>query len=104
MGQDGRRAWPLWRTLEEQVKLWQRHGVGNNVIPIIGHGNVRTEVMGWHAQPAISEQESAMAYPRPPVPLGAGRTARAGHRLGPTGLLLLLQKISRPIVVFVGTE
>ena len=61
VGQDGRHPWPLGRTLAEQVKLWQRQGVGNNVIPIIGHGSVRTEVMGWSSQSATPEQASAMA-------------------------------------------
>ena len=31
------------------------------MIPIIGHGSVRTEVMGWSSQPATPEQASALA-------------------------------------------
>ncbi|HSF18203.1 MAG TPA: amidohydrolase family protein [Vicinamibacteria bacterium] len=61
VGQDGRHAWPLGGSLSEQVALWRRQGVGNNVVPLAGQGSARIEVMGWIDQPASEAERQAIA-------------------------------------------
>ncbi|MDA2929711.1 amidohydrolase family protein, partial [Acidobacteria bacterium AH-259-O06] len=61
VGQDGRHAWPVGSSLAQQVKLWRSQGVGNNVIPLVGHGSTRLEVMGWDQGRASPEQAAAIA-------------------------------------------
>ncbi|MFQ5929564.1 MAG: amidohydrolase family protein [Acidobacteriota bacterium] len=61
VGQDGRHAWPVGSSLAQQVKLWRSQGVGNNLIPLVGHGSARLEVMGWDQGRASPEQAEAIA-------------------------------------------
>jgi N-acyl-D-aspartate/D-glutamate deacylase len=61
VGQDGRHAWPLGGTLAEQAAVWRRHGVGNNVVPLIGQGSARIEAVGWSEEPASADQSMAIA-------------------------------------------
>lgn len=61
VGQDGRHAWPLGGSFSRQVALWQRQGIGNNIIPLVGQGSARYEVMGFGKEPATAEQRKAIA-------------------------------------------
>ncbi len=61
VGQDGRHAWPVGGSLVEQTRLWSSHGIGNNVIPLVGQGSARLEVMGWSREPARADQVEAIA-------------------------------------------
>jgi len=58
VNQDGRQpSWPL----AGQKALYERQGLGNNVILMVGHGTVRSRVMGSRAdQPATDDDIRAM--------------------------------------------
>lgn len=60
VGQDGRHAWPVRGSLTEQTAVWRAQGVGNNVIPLVGQGYARLEVMGFSEEPATVEQARAI--------------------------------------------
>lgn len=60
VGQDGRHAWPVGSTLSRQAQRWRTQGVGNNVIPLVGQGSTRLEVIGWEPGKATQEQMAAM--------------------------------------------
>lgn len=47
VGQDSWHPWPVGGDLATEAGLWRRHGVGPNVIPLVGPLAVRREVMGW---------------------------------------------------------
>ena len=72
VGQDGRHPWPVGSSLTSQVAKWKSHGLGNNIIPLVGQGSVRLEVMGWSSEPATSSQaERAAAKVREYLKQGA---------------------------------
>ncbi len=61
VGQDGRHAWPVGSSLSQQAELWRSQGVGTNVIPLVGHGSTRLEIMGWQSRQAEKKEVEAMA-------------------------------------------
>ena len=72
VGQDGRHPWPVGSSLSSQVSVWQRHGPGNNIVPLVGQGSVRLEVMGWSSDSATATQlEKADAKVREYLAQGA---------------------------------
>jgi len=72
VGQDGRHPWSVGSSLTSQVAKWQSHGLGNNIIPLVGQGSVRLEVMGWSSEPATpSQTERAAAKVREYLQQGA---------------------------------
>ncbi len=72
VGQDGRHPWPVGSTLSSQAAKWRSHGLGNNLIPLVGQGSIRLEVMGWSSEPASSSQrEKAAAKVREYLAQGA---------------------------------
>ena len=72
VGQDGRHPWPVGSSLTSQVVKWESHGLGNNIIPLVGQGSVRLEVMGWSSQPSTpSQTERAAAKVREYLAQGA---------------------------------
>ncbi len=61
VGQDGRHPWPVGSNLTAQVAKWKSHGLGNNLIPLLGQGSIRLEVMGWSSEPATPSQTQRAA-------------------------------------------
>ncbi len=61
VGQDGRHPWPVGSSLSSQIVKWKSHGLGNNVVPLVGQGSVRLEVMGWSSKPATPSQTERVA-------------------------------------------
>lgn len=53
VNQDGRSPWPL----REQKEAMQRQGIGPNAILLVGHGAVRSEIMGQDFQRAATPDE-----------------------------------------------
>lgn len=53
VNQDGRSPWPI----REQRRLLERQGVGGNVMLMVGHGEVRSQVMGDDIRRAATEAE-----------------------------------------------
>jgi N-acyl-D-amino-acid deacylase len=57
VNQDGRSPWPI----RDQKSRYEKQGLGNNVALLVGHGAIRTRVMGARAnQPASDEDIRAM--------------------------------------------
>jgi N-acyl-D-amino-acid deacylase len=57
LNQDGRSPWPL----RDQKAFFEKQGIGNNVALMVGHGTVRSRVMGSRAnQPATEADIRAM--------------------------------------------
>ena len=72
VGQDGRHPWPVGSSLSSQIVKWKSHGLGNNIVPLVGQGSVRLEVMGWSSKPATpSQTERAAAKVREYLEQGA---------------------------------
>ncbi len=72
VGHDGRHPWPVGTSLTSQVAKWNSHGLGNNLVPLVGQGSVRLEVMGWSSEPANpSQTERAAAKVREYLAQGA---------------------------------
>lgn len=49
-----------WQTMAEYLQLLESQGVAVNVIPLIGHGNLRRMVMGMADRPATESELAAM--------------------------------------------
>jgi N-acyl-D-amino-acid deacylase len=49
-----------WSTFREYLKEVERSGVGVNVAPLVGHGNVRMAVLGYEQRPPSEEELDRM--------------------------------------------
>ncbi len=61
VGQDGLHAWPVGQSLDEQSEIWRRHGIGVNVVPLVGFSSARHEVLGPSHDPAGPDEALAVA-------------------------------------------
>ncbi len=55
-GNDGNSLYPT----PEYIKLYKSHGIGTNVVPLVGHGTIRKEVMGTSDEKATLGQIAEM--------------------------------------------
>jgi len=55
VNQDGRSPWPI----RDQKARYEQQGVGSNVALLVGHGAVRTRVMGSRAREAATDEDIA---------------------------------------------
>ncbi|MFZ5918217.1 MAG: N-acyl-D-amino-acid deacylase family protein [Chloroflexota bacterium] len=49
-----------WRTLAEYLALVEKRGAAANVAALVGHGNVRTMVLGWDNRPPDAAEMASM--------------------------------------------
>ncbi len=72
VGQCGSSAWPIFEKPENQMKMWEREGIGINLALLIGHGTVREIVMGReNRKPTQEELEKMKAIVREGMEAGA---------------------------------
>ncbi len=57
VGQDGRCQCPIG----ERTALYERQGVGVNVVQLVGHGTIRRQVLGREQRPATDDEIDQMA-------------------------------------------
>ncbi|HNR24215.1 MAG TPA: D-aminoacylase [Candidatus Bipolaricaulis anaerobius] len=61
-----------WRTLDDYIGIVEEQGLLSNLIPLVGHGNLRISVMGLSAnKPSVSQQKQMNARLRKMLDDGA---------------------------------
>ena len=72
VGQDGRSAWRVGETIADAIGTWQRQGLAENAILLVGAGSVRREVMGdTNRAPTTAELDRMRALVRQAMDGGA---------------------------------
>lgn len=72
VGQCGSSAWPIFEKPENQMKTWEKEGIGINLALLIGHGTVREIVMGReNREPTPEELEKMKSLVREGMEAGA---------------------------------
>lgn len=72
VGQCGSSAWPIFEKPENQMKIWEKEGIGINLALLIGHGTVREIVMGReNREPTPEELEKMKLLVREGMEAGA---------------------------------
>lgn len=72
VGQCGSSAWPIFEKPENQMKTWEKEGIGINLALLIGHGAVREIVMGReNREPTPEELEKMKSLVREGMEAGA---------------------------------
>lgn len=56
IGSDGDSFYPT----SKYIELYESHGIGTNVVPLVGHGTIRNQVMGKSARKATPEEIAEM--------------------------------------------
>jgi N-acyl-D-amino-acid deacylase len=51
---------PPWFTMKDYLELLDRRGTAVNVVPLIGHNNLRIHAIGWEDRPASKEELEQM--------------------------------------------
>lgn len=72
VGQCGSSAWPVFEKTEDQMKRWEEEGIGPNAALLVGHGTVRTLVLGMEdREPTPEELEKMKALVKEAMEHGA---------------------------------
>lgn len=62
VGQCGSSAWPIFEKPDNQMKIWEKEGIGINLALLIGHGTVRDIVMGRENREPTPEELEKMKF------------------------------------------
>ncbi len=62
IGADGYGAWPLHETIEDQIQRFTRQGIGVNVALLVGHDQVRRQVIGLEDRAPTKEELARMRH------------------------------------------
>jgi len=72
VGQCGGSAWNIFEKAEDQLKRWEKTGIGPNAAMLVGHGTVRNIVMGMENRaPTVSELKQMQALVKEAMEQGA---------------------------------
>lgn len=72
VGQCGSSAWPIFEKAEDLIGTWTKEGIGPNAALLVGHGTVRTIVLGMeNRDPTPDELEKMKALVKEAMDQGA---------------------------------
>lgn len=103
-GNCGFSSWPYYEMAEDQINRWTKEGIGPNVALMVGHGTVRSLVMGMeNRDPTAEELEKMKALVKEAMEQGAcGLSSGLIYLPGTYGKTAELIELSKVIAPYGG--